>query len=689
MSRFCFGLWMLLFLVVAPPGPCARAIAEENPTTLPKNHADSAREHADSALAAARKFVEASDRYLHHSKLKRGMKGYGLSVFTGTEIARFDVEIISVMRNLRPGQDIILAKLSKQNLEKSMLVSGMSGSPVFVKDPADGKFKMIGAVALRFGFASTEPLCGLQPITQMLGLPGVLPPPKPQPDSKPAKKSEEESPATSPSSKPSPTSGVGPATDTDEFLRIVLDPEKRDFAYLSKPAPPEPIFVAGGKMRPLSTPLSVSGCGPQTLQYLRKIFAPTGMIPVQGGGFTGLDKSELRKVALAPGSCLAIPLVTGDADWSAIGTVTEVIGERVLGFGHGMNGEGDTILPMGTGYIHTIVNDQFGSFKLGAMIRPVGKLNRDENVAVGGVVGQEVRMVPMTLRVDQTEDKRVQTFNYRLLHKRQYTAGLCSALVFNSAGAQRRAPHYNHIRYDVEVDFGELGLYKASNIAGGGSRGMFSSGARGVSEAASDVARPIAALMNNPFGPPPEVKSIDVKLTIHKGNIDAIIIDFKLDAETYRPGQTVTGKVLLERFRKKRITLPVQFTLPSDLPDGRYPLTVGDHYFALKKQQQEQPQEFNPRTVEELFESLKRLVATEADHLYLHLPLPRGGLALGRKKLPDLPSGKADILLQAGIPDTKKFTLSLKQSSKTPYVVHGQKTATVIVRKQTNETLMR
>jgi hypothetical protein len=131
----------------------------------------------DVALDRARAFVENSDRYLHHSHLQRGMTGYGKTVMAGVKIERFEVEIVSVMTSALgqwgPRQDVILAKLSGLELEKTNVIAGMSGSPVYVVDPRDGKEKMIGAVA--YGWSGQkEPLCGLQPITQMLAVNGVL-----------------------------------------------------------------------------------------------------------------------------------------------------------------------------------------------------------------------------------------------------------------------------------------------------------------------------------------------------------------------------------------------------------------------------------------------------------------------------------------------------------------------------------
>src|SRR5437763_8633726 len=91
------------------------------------------------------------------------MKGYGKTVFQGTKIEQFDVELLGVLKNFAPKQDMILARLSGGPLARTGVIASMSGSPVYI----DGK--LLGAVAFSFPY-STEPIAGIQPIQQMLGL---------------------------------------------------------------------------------------------------------------------------------------------------------------------------------------------------------------------------------------------------------------------------------------------------------------------------------------------------------------------------------------------------------------------------------------------------------------------------------------------------------------------------------------
>lgn len=638
----------------------------------------------DEALSRAEAFVENSDRYLHHRHLKRGMKGYGLTVFSGTKIERFDVEIVSVVRGFAlPRQDVILARLSGQGLEKSRVIAGMSGSPVYVKDPRDGKEKLIGAVA--FGWClATEPQCGLQPITQMLATRGVLPEtsvaPTTQPTTRPAKKPGEKGRRPSP-----PVWGAQPAGRffPRALWNIALPPGKEIFEEIS---PPARSSAPLGQLRPLAVPLCVSGCDADLLARLDRQLAPLGLYPVAGGALPGpaafgeRNERELQTVQLQPGSAVSIALVTGDQDWTAIGTVTDVLGDKVLAFGHSLFAEGAVRLPMGTAYIHqVVVRTLASSFKLGSSIRPVGALVRDEEVAVAGRIGPQVGMIPMTVRVEQAEDDRRQVFRYRLVRHRYYTPPLAAAMVYLSAHALRSPPQEHYVRYEVRVDFGELGEYRAVNVTSD----------EEVYAAISDVARPLFALLNNPFGPAPRVRRIEVNLSLYPGSLQAGILHVKTDGGVYAPGQTVTGTILLEPYRRPRQNVPFSLKLPDDLPDGSYPLTVGDAAFALETRQREQPQDFAPRSVPELLATLRKIVEPRGDCLYLHLPLPRGGWAVGMEKLPALPDGKARMLQQARLPDTRTFETSLVAELDAGYVPQGRATTTISVKRDINETLLR
>src|SRR5262245_52948297 len=108
--------------------------------------------------------AQSPPKFLPIDEVRAGMKGIGKTVFEGTKIDEFSVEILGVLKDsIAPKQDMILARLSGGPLDKTGVIAGMSGSPVYVEG------RLIGAVAFAFPFAK-EPIAGIQPIEQMINL---------------------------------------------------------------------------------------------------------------------------------------------------------------------------------------------------------------------------------------------------------------------------------------------------------------------------------------------------------------------------------------------------------------------------------------------------------------------------------------------------------------------------------------
>jgi len=621
---------------------------------------------SDVALDRARKYVESSDRYLHHSRLKRGMKGYGKTVMAGVKIERFNVEIVSVMDNWGPHQDVILAKLSGLDLEKTNVIAGMSGSPVYVVDPRDGKEKLIGAVAYGWS-AQKEPLCGIQPITQMLAVNGVLSGPNA---------------ATNPSPGKEPAIAAGDGKAPKAFLEMVLNPRKVEYAQAF-------MTQGGGKAKakssdsptllPLRTPLMVSGMGQDVILRSAATLKDYGMVPVQSGGSAGAGE-EADHAKLEPGSGIAIPLVSGDSDMCAVGTVTDVInGKKVLAFGHSFFAEGDTKFPMGPAYVHSVVSGVVESFKLGSPLKTCGVLQRDETVAISGTIGDSVAMIPMSVDVNWKDLGEKQHYNFNIVKHRFFTPQLVGFMIDASAVGWKNLPENHTLSYTAIIDFGDLGVYKVSNI----------SSHTDTLELFSDVVRPLQAMFRNPWSVPPDLRSIKLDVTVEEKTVAANVIDLKLDGRTYRPGETVTGTVTIEPYRQPRTTMKVKFELPHDLAEGTYTLQVCDATDAVRAQSREMPQRFDPRNLKELLQSVQIVTGNRNDCLYLRLPLNEGGLAIRKAELADLPDSKAAILAQSDRNEAKPFSKTIVRTQAGPYVFNGSAAASFDVDRTPKELITR
>src|SRR4051812_6499261 len=93
-------------------------------------------------------------------KVKRGQTGYGMTTFAGTTPERFTFEVVSVVHNFLPKQDIILVKSDDPKLAVSGFWQGMSGSPLYLDD------KLLCAFSYGFRFNKIS-LGGCTPIDYM------------------------------------------------------------------------------------------------------------------------------------------------------------------------------------------------------------------------------------------------------------------------------------------------------------------------------------------------------------------------------------------------------------------------------------------------------------------------------------------------------------------------------------------
>src|SRR5579872_3348824 len=66
--------------------------------------------------------------------IRTGMKGVVRTVMKGTKIETFQAEVLGVLRNTSPGRDLVLCRLSGLNLDKTGVIAGMSGSPVYLEN---------------------------------------------------------------------------------------------------------------------------------------------------------------------------------------------------------------------------------------------------------------------------------------------------------------------------------------------------------------------------------------------------------------------------------------------------------------------------------------------------------------------------------------------------------------------------
>ncbi|HAV92235.1 TPA: hypothetical protein DCW38_03535, partial [candidate division WOR-3 bacterium] len=99
--------------------------------------------------------------FIDIGELQKGMKGYCTTVFNGTKIDTFEVEVIDIIGDGESSVEMALVKCIGANVEKTGIAQGMSGSPVYFNG------KLFGSLSYTWDNLR-EPIGGAVPIKRML-----------------------------------------------------------------------------------------------------------------------------------------------------------------------------------------------------------------------------------------------------------------------------------------------------------------------------------------------------------------------------------------------------------------------------------------------------------------------------------------------------------------------------------------
>jgi hypothetical protein len=138
----------------------------------------------------------------------------------------------------------------------------------------------------------------------------------------------------------------------------------------------------GTSLAPASTPLLVSGLGPRTLKLATELLGPMGLDVLQAGGGSGSASQAAAPQRFEDGGVITVELVRGDVGVNGLGTVTHVVGDKLVAFGHPLLGGGFEDLPTATGTVHWILATQNRSFKIGEPGQPLGSLVNDRQASI-------------------------------------------------------------------------------------------------------------------------------------------------------------------------------------------------------------------------------------------------------------------------------------------------------------------
>lgn len=546
--------------------------------------------------------------------VKPGMKGYGLTVFSGTQPEKFDIEVISTLHNFRPSQDLILIKTAGHpRLDAAHTVAGMSGSPIYVGG------KMIGAYAYGWLFGS-EAIAGVTPIKSMLDelarpVPRTLVPQL----------------GASPLSARSFDAPSGPTRSARAFSGAVGDYDLavhagqlavRSAASLAAPT--------GTPLARASTPLLLGGVGDSALAIATKLLAPMGLDPVQAGGASGGAQDPNAPTRFVDGGAIGVELVRGDVSAMGLGTVTRVSGDKLVAFGHPMMNGGIESLPTAIGRVHWILASQNRSFKIGEAVRSMGALINDRQAAI--VVDQTAKAptFPVHVEIDGVAGAPRSVWNMEVAHD-PFMAPSFTAMAIGSAveatTAERRDMTW---RATSRLKLAKYGTLTLRDFGAGSGNPI---GADDIIR--GRLVRAVGALLNNPWEPV-TVERIDTKIAITFARDvfhlrGSTVLDPEVDA-----GQPVRIRLELQPHQGKSESRVIEVKVPAELAGREVEIELAPGY------EVERPQP-TPDSVAELAAQLPNQ-NFDAESIVATFRLRENGAAYRGKVASRLPPGALDTL---------------------------------------------
>lgn len=534
------------------------------------------------ALAAV---LSAQTNFYPLKDLRPGMRATGRTVFSGDHVEDFQVEILGVLENIGPKQSLILARLSGGPLEKTGVLQGMSGSPVYL----DGR--LLGAVAMAFPF-SKEPIAGIRPIEDMVRV-----------------------------------SGAG----KEPVRRAKISLDNKDLtAMLPKP---EEAFAGEMRMIDIATPVWFGGFSRGAMEQFGPQLRALGLEPRQGISSGGRVIPRMGdRSALQPGSMISVQLMTGDLSIGADGTVTHIDGENIYAFGHRFLSIGPTELPFARSEVMTLLPNLSSSFKISSPKEWMGTISQDRNTAIAGRLGRRARMVPVFISMARA-GKKLEGYDLQMANDRFLAPFLMQIAVFSAIDSTERSIGASTYGVRGQIEFqGSAPPLKLDN--------MFSGDANTAMQVSLSAAIPLAYVLQSGFSGL-DVKQVALEIDSFDEKKQLQIDQVVASPHEVRPGEKVQLTAMLVGENGLEISRTVNYAVPIGASPGPLFFTVADGNVANLSEFR-QMLGVTPRSAEQLVANVNKLRANTKAYVRVWRQDPN--FQLEGEDYPDPPPSLALIL---------------------------------------------
>jgi hypothetical protein len=552
--------------------------------------------------------LPASSSLMPIEDVRPGMTGVGRTVFDGDRPEDFKVQILGVLRNvIGPQRNLILARLEGGPLERTGVMQGMSGSPVYV----DGR--LIGAVSYSIGLFSKDAIAGITPITEMTETAALA----------------ARTPAVARHQLELPLTRAGLAAALRATYQRLQPFAERPGDVDAYGLPAAEAGRLGALLRPIATPIIMGGFSDATAALVGGGFADAGFAPISAGAGAraSATASDLR---LEPGEAIGVGLITGDLEMGGTGTVTHVDGNRVYAFGHPFFNLGPTSFPMTRARVYSLLPSLMSSFKITAMGETVGTVQQDRATTIAGTLGPGPALIPIRLSLESERGLR-KTFAFHVVNDQLLSPLLTYVTVFNTIGSYER--QFGSATYTVK---GKARIKGHADIA---FEDLFT-GDNPIVGAAAYVAGPITFLLSNDLEKV-EIDGVDLIISSAEQPRRATLERVWLDEVRPKAGRAAPLKVLTRTYRGEEQVRTVPIDIPAHA-SGSLTLLVSDGTFLSQWEQREVRRPMPPQSIAQMIRTFNN--SRKNNRLYVRLISPGAGAVVDGETLPGLPPSVLAVL---------------------------------------------
>jgi len=484
-------------------------------------------------------FAFGQNIFMPVSEISPGMKGIGKTVFHGTQIENFQVNIIDIVKGEGGINHFVLANLSGDKIEESGGISeGMSGSPVYIDN------KLIGAISYAWEM-SEHNLCLITPIQEMLEIFNF-----------PYKKNQ----------------AVLQEYKIDSSLYFTKGEKNKIIVknYIGNNSLQE---LAGREeiiFSPVISPVIISGIKGRSLDRLSTSLKKINLKPIQS--VFGIDKIDLQDIGershekLEAGSAIGIQLTRGDVNITSIGTLTYREGDKILALGHPFLKKGEVSFLLSAVYVYHSFPSIVMPFKLGSPLNLVGEVVQDREAGILAILNSYPRIIPLKIQVTDINSGLFCQTEVQIINDYDLLEPLVSDITVQAVDNALDRIGAGTAQVEIEIK-GEREGQKLFR------KNMYYNSDDIALQTITEIPEIIDLVVNNYFEMVNLNKvNIDIKIDNKKkiGRIEEIT----LEDSSIKPGDYLKAKIKIKPFRGDLFEKVLTIQIPSDSSPGEALLIV-------------------------------------------------------------------------------------------------------------------